>query len=163
MKRSTIIPAVLVITALTASAKTAAAQATGGSPRGQHTTPMKHDSAGGHNMKDMQMPSSGWQELDAVHGILRMAWQPAMMSNDLSMAKSMAPALAATADTWAKAKVPAACDTKENRAAIAAVKTQSATVAKLVADNAADSTVKKALELVHTSFRGVAHSCEVKP
>jgi len=55
--------------------------------------------------------------------------------------------------------VPAACDTKPIRDAIADVVAGSAKVAQLVAANASDADVRASLHDVHERFEVVEHGC----
>ena len=130
----------------TAAARPLAAQAT--------TTPapktMEHHAAG-----------SGWKELDAFHEIMAATWHPAK-SGDLKVIRAKADSLTASAKVWAASKVPAACDTKPIRDAIADVVTGSAKVAQLVANNGADADVRTALSDVHDRFEVVEHGCQPK-
>lgn len=102
--------------------------------------------------------ASGWKELDLFHEVMAAAWHPAKM-NDLSVIRLQADSLTATAKRWAASKVPAACDKKELRDAIADVVKGSEAVAALVSKKAADADVKKALHDVHERFEVVEHGC----
>lgn len=105
--------------------------------------------------------ASGWKELDAFHELMAATWHPAK-SGDLKAIREKADSLSASAKTWAASKVPAACDKKPIRDAIADVVTGSAKVATLVASNGADADVKQALHDVHERFEVVEHGCQPK-
>ena len=105
--------------------------------------------------------SSGWKELDAFHELMAAAWHPAK-SGDLKVIRVKADSLSASAKVWAASKVPAACDKKEIRDAIADVVTGSAKVAQLVTSNGADADVRTALQDVHERFEVVEHGCQPK-
>lgn len=102
--------------------------------------------------------SSGWKELDAFHEIMAAAWHPAR-SNDLKPIRAKADSLSASAKRWAASTVPAACDTKAIRDAIADVVAGSAKVAQLVTANASDADVRASLHDVHERFEVVEHGC----
>ncbi|HEX6050348.1 MAG TPA: hypothetical protein VFZ21_13795 [Gemmatimonadaceae bacterium] len=102
--------------------------------------------------------SSGWKELDAFHEILAATWHPAA-SNDLQPIRAKADSLSASAKKWAASAVPAACDTKPIRDAIADVVAGSAKVAELVAATASDTDVRASLHHVHERFEVVEHGC----
>jgi len=88
-------------------------------------------------------------------------WHPAK-SGDLNAIRAKADSLSASAKVWAASKVPAACDTKPLRDAIADVVAGSAKVAQLVADKGADADVRTALSDVHDRFEVVEHGCKPK-
>ncbi len=102
--------------------------------------------------------SSGWKEFDAFHEIMAATWHPAA-SNDLKPTRAKADSLLATAKKWAASAVPAACDTKPIRDAIADVVAGSVKVAELVAANASDADVRASLHEVHERFEVVEHGC----
>jgi hypothetical protein len=105
--------------------------------------------------------SSGWKELDAFHELMAATWHPAR-SGDLKVIRAKADSLSASAKSWAASKVPAACDTKVIREAMADVVTGSAKVATLVANNGVDADVRTALHDVHERFEVVEHGCQPK-
>ena len=102
---------------------------------------------------------SGWKELDAFHELMAAAWHPAK-DNDLKPIRATADSLAASAKLWAASKVPAACDTKPIKDAIADVVKGSADVAQLVAKQGSDADVMKALHDVHERFEVVEKGCK---
>jgi hypothetical protein len=110
-------------------------------------------------MEDHHAAGSGWKELDAFHHVMADTWHPIVQSNDLKVIRAMAPELAKAAEAWSAAKVPAACDKKEIRDAIAAVVSKSKDVAQLVAKQASDADVKAALRDTHDRFEVVEHGC----
>lgn len=103
--------------------------------------------------------SSNWKELDAFHAVLAATWHPVSGSGDFTAIRAQSDSLAATAQRWASSKIPAGCDRKEIRDAIAAVVKGSGNVAALVARKATDSEVKTALGDVHTKFEVVEMGC----
>jgi hypothetical protein len=103
--------------------------------------------------------ASGWKELDAYHELMAASWHPAK-ADDLKPARAKADSLSAAAKTWAAAKVPAACDTKPIRDAIADVVTGSAKVADLAQKNVADAELKAALHDLHERFEVVEKGCK---
>jgi soluble cytochrome b562 len=128
-------------------------------------TGMKHDMAGmkhdmsamgqGMGMGDMK---SGWAELDAFHSLLMSTWHPAL-KDSLTMARSLAPQLAASAEKWAKSKGPAACDNATARKALPGIVADAKTYAKVVADKGNDAAVKAALKKVHDGFEIAGKPC----
>ncbi len=132
--------------AMTAAAMPVAAQA----PATAAPKTMEHHAA-----------ASGWKELDAFHELMAATWHPAK-SGDLKVIRAKADSLSASAKTWAASKVPAACDKKEIRDAIADVVTGTTKVANLVSNNGADADVKTALHDVHERFEVVEHGCQPK-
>ena len=105
--------------------------------------------------------STGWKELDVFPELMAAAWHPAK-SGDLNVIRAKADSLSASAKAWAASKVPAACDTKPIRDAIADVVAGSAKVAQIVANKAADADVRTALSDVHDRFEVVEHGCQPK-
>ena len=105
--------------------------------------------------------SSGWKELDAFHELMAATWHPAK-SGDLKVIRAKADSLSASAKVWAASKVPAACDTKAIRDAMADVVTGSAKVATIVANKGVDADVRAALHDVHERFEVVEHGCQTK-
>jgi hypothetical protein len=104
--------------------------------------------------------SSGWAELDAFHTLMAATWHPVTGSNDFKPIREKAGALADAATAWSASKVPAACDTKPVRDAVALLRTDSRAIADLVAKQAADSTVKRALSALHDRFETVEEGCK---
>ena len=102
--------------------------------------------------------STGWKELDAFHEIMAATWHAAA-SNDLKPIRAKADSLSASAKRWAASAVPAACDTKPIRDAIADVVAGSAKVSQLVTANASDADVRASLHHVHERFEVVEHGC----
>jgi hypothetical protein len=147
MMKSLLISFVVVV----AAGSTVAAQAVAGAPAQAKT--MK-------SMDDHHAASSGWKELDAFHTVMAATWHPASKSNDLKVIREKAPDLSQAAQKWAASKVPAGCDTKPIRDAIAAVVTGSKDVAALVAKQAPDADVKAALRDVHDRFEVVEQGCQ---
>lgn len=113
---------------------------------------------------DMEMAdhhaSSAWKELDAFHALLAETWHPVTKSNDLKPIRAKASALSGAAQAWAASKVPASCDKQPIRDAIAAVAAGSKDIATMVSKQASDSTVKGALEALHTRFEVVEEGCK---
>ena len=105
--------------------------------------------------------SSGWKELDAFHEIMAATWHPAK-SGDLKVIRAKADSLSASAKAWAASTVPAACDKKPIRDAIADVVTGTEKVAQLVSSNGPDADVRTALSNVHDRFEVVEHGCQPK-
>ncbi|HYD54518.1 MAG TPA: hypothetical protein VEA99_17930 [Gemmatimonadaceae bacterium] len=103
--------------------------------------------------------ASGWKELDAFHKLIGGTWHPVERAQDLGPIREKAPALAEAAEKWGASKVPAACDRKEIRDAIAAAVTGSKDVARLVAAKATDVEITKALRDVHDRFEVVEGGC----
>ncbi|MBA4072073.1 MAG: hypothetical protein C0497_09600 [Gemmatimonas sp.] len=121
-----------------------------------HDTAMKHDMAGmGQGMGEMK---SGWKELDAFHTLLMSAWHPAL-KDSLTMARTLAPTLAASAAAWEKSKGPAACDNAAARTALPGIVTDAETYANVAATKASDSAVKAALRKVHDGFETAGKPC----
>jgi hypothetical protein len=124
----------------------------------KHDTGMKHDMAGmgqGQGMGDMK---SGWKELDAFHTLLMSVWHPAL-KDSLTMARTLAPTLAASAEAWAKSKGPAACDNAAARKALPGIVTDAKAYANVAATKANDAAVKAALKKVHDGFETVGKPC----
>jgi hypothetical protein len=143
--RSSLFVAVALVTVSAATAATAAAQTT--------TRPvekMEHHAA-----------ASGWKELDTFHTLMAATWHPVSASNDFTVIRQKADSLTATSKRWAESKVPAPCDKKEIRDAIAAVVKGSEAVATLVAKKAPDAEVKTALHDLHEKFEVVEHGCHM--
>ena len=110
----------------------------------------------GHSMEHM----SGWKELDAYHMVMMQVWHPAKEKGDLAPIRAQAGKLADAADTWAKAAVPSACDTPDNRSNIAKVQTESRALVTLAASGS-DADLKAALAAVHERFELVNRGCKV--
>lgn len=119
-------------------------------------TAMKHDLAGmGQGMGDMK---SGWTELDAFHALLMSVWHPAQ-KDSLTMARTLAPTLAASAAAWEKSKGPAACDNAAARKALPGIVADAEAYANVAATKANDAAVKAALKKVHDGFETVGKPC----
>ena len=116
----------------------------------------KDTPATGHSAEHM----SGWKELDAYHMVMMQVWHPAKEKNDLAPIRAQAGKLATAADTWAKAQIPSACDTPENRANVAKVQAESRALVALAAAGA-DAEVKAALAALHDRFELVNRGCKV--
>jgi hypothetical protein len=110
---------------------------------------------GGHAQEHM----SGWKELDAYHMIMMQVWHPAKEKGDLAPIRAQAGKLADAADAWANATVPSACDTPDNRANIAKVRTESRALVAL-AGSGGDADLKAALAAVHERFELVNRGCK---
>lgn len=110
--------------------------------------------------KDHHAMASGWKELDAFHTLMAATWHPVGKSNDFKPIREKAGALNDAAQAWNAAKVPAACDNKKNRDAIASVATGSKAIAAMVATNAADAEIKSALKELHDRFEVVEEGCK---
>lgn len=110
----------------------------------------------GHSMEHM----SGWKELDAYHMVMMQVWHPAKAKGDLAPIRAQAGKLADAADTWARAAIPSACDTPDNRSNIARVQTESRALVTL-ASSGSDADLKAALAAVHERFELVNRGCKV--
>ena len=110
----------------------------------------------GHTKEHM----SGWKELDAYHMVMMQVWHPAKEKGDLAPIRAQASKLADAADVWAKAAVPSACDTPDNRSNIAKVQTESRALVTLAASGS-DADLKAALAAVHERFELVNRGCKV--
>lgn len=103
---------------------------------------------------------SGWKELDSFHMLMMETWHPVKKSGNLKPIRAKASAMAAAAKTWAAAPIPAACDTKPNRDAIAAVARDSWALSELVAKKGKNAAVKKSLSNLHDTFEIVEGGCK---
>ena len=112
------------------------------------------------SMSDDHHMMSGWKELDTFHSVMAATWHPVAKSKDLTVIRERAGALSDAAQAWAKSKAPKACETKEIQDAIAAVVSQSKSVAELVEKKAADAEVTSALRDVHDKFEIVEKGCQ---
>lgn len=110
----------------------------------------------GHSQEHM----SGWKELDAYHMVMMQVWHPAKEKGDLAPIRAQAGKLADAADVWAKAAVPSACDSPDNRASIARVQAESRALVALAASGS-DADLKAALAAVHERFELVNRGCKV--
>lgn len=123
-----------------------------------HDTGMKHDMAGMGQGAGMGEMKSGWNELDAFHTLLMSVWHPAL-KDSLTMARTLAPTLAASAVAWEKSKGPAACDNAAARKALPGIVTDAKTYANVAGTKANDAAVKAALKKVHDGFETVGKPC----
>jgi hypothetical protein len=101
---------------------------------------------------------SGWAELDAFHSLLMSTWHPAM-KDSLTMARSLAPQVAASAEAWAKSKGPASCDNAAARKALPGIVKDAKAYSAVAATKANDAAVKAALKKVHDGFETVGKPC----
>ncbi|MDP1890279.1 MAG: hypothetical protein Q8K55_05255, partial [Gemmatimonadaceae bacterium] len=101
---------------------------------------------------------SGWNELDAFHTLLMSVWHPAQ-KDSLTMARTLAPTLAASAAAWEKSKGPAACDNAAARKALPGIVTDAKSYANAASTTANDAAVKAALKKVHDGFETVGKPC----
>lgn len=109
---------------------------------------------------DMSHAMSGWKELDAFHMLMMETWHPVSKSGDLKPIRAKATAMSDAAKTWAASTVPAACDTKPIRDAVAAVARDSRSLADLVAQQGADAELKTSLAKLHDTFEVVEGGCK---
>jgi hypothetical protein len=112
-------------------------------------------------MESHHASSSGWKELDQFHDLLAATWHP-VGKGDFKPVKEKAAKLAEAAKAWGESKVPAACDKKPVRDAVAASVVNARAVADLVAKQAPDSSLKGAMKKLHDSFEPAEHDCHVK-
>ena len=103
---------------------------------------------------------SGWKELDSVHMLMMETWHPVQTSGDLKPIRAKATAMAEAATTWAASTVPAACDKKPIRDAVAAVARDARSLSELVATQGSDADVKKSLAGLHDTFEIVEKGCK---
>jgi hypothetical protein len=115
--------------------------------------PMKHETS---------MASSGWKELDNFHVLIAATWHPIEKSNDFKPARQKAAELADAAQAWSSSKVPAACNTKQTRDAMAAVALEARILANHVVQKASDDTVRRAMKTIHSRFETAERNCQLK-
>jgi hypothetical protein len=118
---------------------------------------MKHDMAGGHDMKGHM--ASPWKEMDAFHAVLGGTFHPAADKGDFAPLKANAQALADKAAAWAASTAPAACATEANKQAVAKVASSTSDLAAKVKSGAADAELKAAITAIHDTFETVEHAC----
>jgi hypothetical protein len=123
----------------------------------QQSIPVKKDAPAATHSKEHM---AGWKELDAYHMVMMGVWHPAKEKADLKPIRAKADSLALAADVWAKAAVPKACDSPDNRAMIARVNADSKALATLV-KTGSDADVMAALKAVHDRFEVVNRGCKV--
>lgn len=114
---------------------------------------MKHETS---------MASSGWKELDNLHLLIAATWHPIEKSNDFKPARQKAAELADAAQAWSSSKVPAACNTKQTRDAMAAVALEARILANHVVQKASDDTVRRAMTTIHSRFESAERNCRLK-
>ncbi len=102
----------------------------------------------------------GWKELDSFHMLMMETWHPVKKSGDMKPIRAKASVMAAAAKTWAASAIPASCDTKPNRDAIAAVARDSWALSELVEKKGDDAAVKKSISVLHDTFEIVEGGCK---
>ena len=112
-------------------------------------------------MESHHASSSGWKELDQFHEILAATWHPVGMG-DFKPVKEKAAKLLEAAKAWGDSKVPAKCDKKPVRDAVASSVLNANAVADLVAKQAPDSSVKDAMKKLHDGFEAAEDNCTAK-
>lgn len=144
----------------TAQAKpsTTGSGAAAAKPAMQHDHSAMEHGQGAAPEKEHDGMKSGWAELDAFHALLMSMWHPAQ-KDTFTVARALAPALAANAAAWGKSKGPAKCDNTATRKALPGIVAGSQSYAELVAGKGADAPVKAALKKVHDEFERVAMPC----
>jgi hypothetical protein len=119
---------------------------------------MSHDMSMMGTGPGMGEMKSGWGELDAFHTLLMSVWHPAQ-KDSLTMARSLAPTMVASAEGWAKSKGPAACDNAVARKALSALVADAKAYAGAVTAKANDAAVKAGLKKVHDGFETAGEPC----
>jgi hypothetical protein len=101
----------------------------------------KHD----HAAKDV------WKEMDEFHMVMAEAFHPYKDSSNLEPAKAKAPEMAAVAEKWAAAPLPAKVNTEEVKTKLAELKTGTQQFAESV-PTADDAALGESLTYLHDLF-----------
>jgi hypothetical protein len=93
-----------------------------------------------------------WKEMDSFHMVMAEAFHPYKDSVNLAPAKEGAEALAAEAEKWAAAALPAKVDNEEIKAALQQLKADTRAFADQVKASASDEELGVALTNLHDQF-----------
>ncbi|MBX2893987.1 MAG: hypothetical protein KF763_00995 [Cyclobacteriaceae bacterium] len=96
-----------------------------------------------------------WNELDSFHMIMAEAFHPYKDSANLEPAKALAEEMAAEADKWAAATLPAKVDTDEVRALLTELKSDTRALADKVKAGATNEELGSDLTTLHDNFHGI--------
>lgn len=96
-----------------------------------------------------------WKEMDAFHMVMAEAFHPYKDSTNLEPAKAGAEAMAAEAEKWASAALPAKVDNEQVKAALAQLKTDTRAFADKVAAGSSNEELGAALTNLHDQFHAI--------
>lgn len=99
--------------------------------------------------------SEEWKEMDSFHMIMAEAFHPYKDSSNLAPAKKLAEEMAAEADKWAAASLPAKVNNDNVKQQLEKLKTDTRAFADQVKASAADADLGTALNALHDNFHGI--------
>ncbi len=96
-----------------------------------------------------------WKEMDAFHMVMAEAFHPYKDSTNLEPAKAGAEAMAAEAEKWVNAALPAKVDNEQVKAALAQLKADTRAFADKVAAGGTNEELGAALTNLHDQFHSI--------
>lgn len=99
--------------------------------------------------------SDEWKEMDSFHMIMAEAFHPYKDSSNLAPAKKLAEEMAAEAEKWASASLPAKVNTEEVKQQLEKLKVDTRAFADQIKSGAANTEIGSSLNTLHDSFHGI--------
>jgi hypothetical protein len=99
--------------------------------------------------------SEEWKEMDSFHMIMAEAFHPYKDSSNLAPAKKLAEEMAAEADKWAAASLPAKVNNDNVKQQLEKLKADTRAFADQVKASTADADLGTALNTLHDNFHGI--------
>jgi hypothetical protein len=99
--------------------------------------------------------SEEWKEMDLFHTILAEAFHPYKDSSNLVPVKKLAEEMAAEADKWASAELPARVNKEEVKEELQKLKTDTRALADLIKSGADNAAIGSSLNTLHDSFHEI--------
>ena len=99
--------------------------------------------------------SEEWKEMDSFHMIMAEAFHPYKDSSNLAPAKKLAEEMAAEADKWATASLPAKVNNDNVKQQLEKLKADTRAFADQVKASTPDADLGTALNALHDSFHGI--------
>lgn len=101
-----------------------------------------------------------WKELESFHTLMADAYHPLKDSGNVEPAKLLMEKLAAEAEQWAAAPLPAKVDNDDVKAKLQKLKADSRQLASDVKGGAPDDQIGKSLTEIHQQFHGIMEAWE---
>ncbi len=107
------------------------------------------------NKTDNASTTYEWKEMDSFHLIMAEAFHPYKDSANLVPVKNLAEEMAAQAEKWANAKLPAKVDNDEVKQELKKLQEDTRALAELIKSNAEDKAIGSSLNALHDSFHEI--------
>lgn len=105
--------------------------------------------------KEESAAADEWKEMDDFHLVMAEVYHPLKDSGNLAPIKTMAGELAASAEAWAKAEVPAKMDNDEVKGLIEKLQGGTSDLASRVTNGASDDEISAQLTELHEMFHHI--------